>query len=88
MSKGLTLTLDAHTDQLASSSVYDDFQGFLAVINARDGYPVTSQGNIRIRPGHDTLVALSAVDVKADQEGIGGISLDKRCRREQNACCR
>ncbi len=76
--KGLTITLDAHTDQIASSSVYDDFQGFLAVVNSRDGYPITSQGQIRLRPGQDTLVAMSAVDVRADKEGIEDVPLDKR----------
>ncbi len=35
VTKGLTVMLDAHTDQVAKSTVYDSFQGFMAVINSR-----------------------------------------------------
>ena len=36
--KGLTLMLDAHTDQLAPSSIHDDFQGFLALIHNKQAH--------------------------------------------------
>ncbi len=45
----------------------------------RDSYPVVSQGNIRIRPGHDTLVALTATDTLADKK-IKNVSLQKRLK--------
>ncbi len=67
VSKGLSLVLDAHTDILAAGSVGEDFQGFFAVVDARDAYPQTDQKNVRIRPGYDNLVALNAIDVKAVQ---------------------
>ncbi len=70
--------LDSHTDQVAPSSVYDSFQGFLSVITSRESYPLANQNNIRIRPGHDNLVALSATDIKADHN-IDKIALEKRC---------
>ena len=53
---------------------YKNFEIFLN----RDSYPITSQGNIRIRPGHDTLVAINAVDIQADKAGIENIELEKR----------
>lgn len=74
--KGLSLMLDAHTNLVSSSSVKEDFQGFIAVISPRDSYPLTLQNSIRIRPGHDNLVALTAVEIAAS--GIEGIPLDKR----------
>ncbi len=78
MRKGLTVTLDARTDQIEAASVHDDFRGFMAVVNSRESYPITSQRQIRVRPGHDTLVSLDAVDVRADKEGIQDIPVDKR----------
>ncbi len=66
--KGLEVTLDAHTDLIAASSVREDFQGFLAVVSERESYPLTSQKSIRIRAGHVTEVALNAIDIQASDE--------------------
>ena len=35
-SEGLTVVLDAHTDIVSSSSVYDDFAGFYTVVDAKN----------------------------------------------------
>ena len=35
-SEGLTVVLDAHTDIITSSSVYDDFEGFYTVVDAKN----------------------------------------------------
>jgi hypothetical protein len=51
-SKGLSLMLDAHSDLIAASSIPDDFRGFLAVIDSRTQYPITSGKSVLIRPGH------------------------------------
>ncbi len=77
VSKGLSLVLDAHTDLLAAGTVSEDFQGFFAVVDARDAYPQTDLKNIRIRPGYDNLVALSAVDVTANKR-IKDVDIDDR----------
>ena len=37
--KGLTVVLDAHSDLLTSSSVYDDVEGFYAVWDPRTSIP-------------------------------------------------
>ncbi len=67
ISKGLSLVLDAHTDLLASGSVAEDFQGFFAVVDSMDAYPQAEQKNIRIRPGYDNLVSMSATSVSANE---------------------
>ena len=38
-SEGLTVVLDAHTDIITSSSVYDDFEGFYAVVDSKNQVP-------------------------------------------------
>ena len=35
-SEGLTIVLDAHTDIVSSSSVYDDFAGFYTVVDSKN----------------------------------------------------
>ena len=35
-SEGLTVVLDAHTDIVSSSSVYDDFAGFYTVVDSKN----------------------------------------------------
>ncbi len=37
-----------------------------------------SQGNIRIRPGHDTLVAITATDVRSNENEIKSLDVEKR----------
>lgn len=78
LEKGLTVILDAHTDMIQDTSVAEDFKGFIAVVNSNDGYPLTRQNSMRIRPGHDNLVAMGAIDVRADKDDIGSIGVDKR----------
>ena len=41
-SKGLTVILDAHTDQVADSSVYDDVEGFYAIVDSKNQVRVSS----------------------------------------------
>jgi hypothetical protein len=55
-SKGLTLMLDAHSDLIAASSIPDDFEGFLAVIDSRTQYPITSRKSVLIRSGHSVRI--------------------------------
>ncbi len=66
--KGLTVMLDAHTDLLASGSVDEDFQGFVAYVNAGDKFPLTHQRGIRLRGGHENIVNLKAVDIKTTED--------------------
>ena len=37
--RGLTLIIDAHSDILSPSTVRDDFEGFLALVNSQTKFP-------------------------------------------------
>jgi hypothetical protein len=58
--------LDAHTDWLTSSSVDEDFQGFVAYVAPGESFPLTFKTGVRLRPGHENMVAIRAVDVRTD----------------------
>ena len=68
VNKGLSLVLDAHTNLLAPGSVREDFQGFIAIIGSKTQYPLSEQKNIRIRPGYDNQIAISATNVHATSQ--------------------
>ena len=68
VSKGLTLMLDSHSDLLSASSISDDFEGFLAVINDNKQFPITSQRSVLIRPGQHNLVSIDAKRVSARKD--------------------
>ena len=59
VSNGLHLLLDSHSDLLSGSSISDDFQGFIAVVNDNKQFPITSQKSVLIRPGHHNLVSIN-----------------------------
>ena len=65
--KGLTVILDAHTDLLTSSSVYDDVEGFYAVVGSKNQYPLTNYRSIFIKPGFTNQVGMHPVHVAADK---------------------
>lgn len=75
--KGLSLMLDAHSDQVASSSIPDDFQGFTAVVDSRKQYPLTTRKSVMIRPGHSNVVSLGATKVTPN-ENIRSTDAKKR----------
>ena len=77
VSKGLTLMLDSHSDLLSASSISDDFEGFLAVINDNKQFPMTNQKSVLIRPGQHNLVSIDAKRVSAKKE-IRKYQPDKR----------
>ena len=49
--KGLTLIFDRHSDALSPSTVTDNFQGFLTVIDDNDKFPLTSVTSLIARHG-------------------------------------
>ena len=49
---------------------FSSMQGFMAIVTNSVSYPLTALKNLRIKPGHDNLVALKAVDVQADKWGL------------------
>ena len=76
ISKGLQVILDAHSNLIAGGSVPGDFDGFYAIIESKDQYPMTSRKSILLRPGHNNYVSLTAT--KITSEGIIDIEPKKR----------
>jgi hypothetical protein len=74
---GLTVMLDAHTDLLAEFSVNSDFKGFTATVLPPSSFPLLSQNEFEIKPGHINVFAMTAIKLDAD-EGIRNIEPFKR----------
>ena len=66
--KGLTLIVDRHSDALSPSSVTEDFQGFLTIVDDKQKFPLTSATNLIVRPGHETNIEVSAVKIHSYDE--------------------
>ena len=70
ISKGLKVILDAHSNLLAGGTVPGDFDGFYAIINAKDQYPMTSMKSILLSPGHNNFVSMSAMHITSKVDDI------------------
>jgi hypothetical protein len=68
--KGLTVMMDSHADWLRSSSVDEDFNGFVAYVASGNTFPLTTKKGFRLKPGHENMVAIKAVDVITDAKTI------------------
>ena len=66
--KGLTLIVDRHSDALSPSSVTEDFQGFLTIVDDKQKFPLTSTTNLIVRPGYETNIEVSAVKIHSFDE--------------------
>ena len=64
---GLTVFLDAHTDQLSELSVSSDLEGFVVMVASQNDFPLTFQRGVYIKPGHANLISLSAIKIDADE---------------------
>ena len=58
--KGLTLVVDRHSNMLSASTVMDNFQGFVTVIDGNDKYPLTSSSSLIARPGYETNMEVNS----------------------------
>ena len=65
---GLQLILDAHSDVLESFSVSRDFEGFTGLITDPGSFPLTDMRGFEVRTGHNNMVAVSAVQIEADDD--------------------
>ena len=77
-SKGLTLVLDAHSDTVASSSVTEDVDGFFAIVDSSNQFPMTRIKSALVRPGHNNLVAIKATKVASDPRIRAGATKEQR----------
>ena len=64
--KGLELILDAHRDIISGGTVMEDFDGFKAIIDSNEQFPLIKRKSILIRPGHNNFVAMEATKVTSD----------------------
>ena len=75
--KGLRLVLDAHTDRVTAGSVFDNYRGFVTMVDSREKYPLTARQSFLVKPGRENYVAISALRVVAE-DGIKPIEPKKR----------
>ena len=78
VSKGLKLILDAHSDLVAGGSISEDIDGFLAIIDRKDQFPMTTRKTVFLRPGHSNNVALKMTKVHADDTAKRAADAKKR----------
>jgi hypothetical protein len=65
---GLEIVLDAHSDVVESFSINSDFEGFTGLITDPGSFPLTNLKGFEVKPGHNNLVAVSAVKIDADDD--------------------
>ena len=75
--EGLKLVLDAHTSNIASGSISDNFRGFHVVVDGKEKYPFTTRNGILLKTGQDNELIISATRFEAD-EGIRTVKPFKR----------
>ena len=75
--KGLRLVLDAHTDRVTAGTVFDNYRGFVTMVDSKDKYPLTARQSFLVKPGRENYVAISALRVVAE-DGIKPIEPRKR----------
>ena len=78
-SMGLKLVLDAHTDIVESISISQDFEGFTGLITEPGNFPLANLRGFEVMPGHNNLVALSAVKIDADEDLRGLKPETRKC---------
>ena len=66
--KGLFLILDAHTDQFATTSVDNDFEGFTGLINPSGSFAMMSLEGFQIKPGHLNAITISGSRIDAEDD--------------------
>ena len=65
---GLQVFLDAHSDVVESFSVSRDFEGFTGLVTDPGSFPLSNLKGFEVKPGHNNLVAVTAVQVDADDD--------------------
>ncbi len=68
LAKGLQLVLDAHTDRVSPGTVFENYDGFRVHVNKRTSFPLIKRQSFLVKPGQQTFVSLSAIDIKTDDD--------------------
>jgi hypothetical protein len=64
--KGLLVVLDLHSDSLSASSLDQETQEFFGVITQSRNFPQVNISGFDIKPGHKTILALSATIITTE----------------------
>ena len=73
----MKLVLDAHTSNVSSGSISDNFRGFHVVIDGKEKYPFTTRNGILLKTGQDNEIVIKATRFEAD-EAIKSVKPFKR----------
>ena len=74
------MILDAHSNYLSPGTVKMDNQGFVAMVDSGENYPLTTYVGFLIKPGHTSLVSLSAKRISATDDLRRSLSpLKRKC---------
>ena len=57
---GLRLTLDLHSNRVSFGSLNQDYKAFKLFVGQSDEFPVFQQRSVRLEPGHEHFMELSA----------------------------
>ena len=71
------MILDGHNDKVSEATVAEDFDGFYAIIDSDNHYPMINKGSVLIRPGHTNFVGISATKITA-LDNLRALSIGKR----------
>ena len=66
--KGLRVVLDGHANMVSGGTVPEDFDGFYAIIDAKNQYPMTTKKPVLIRPGHTNIISMVPTKVTASSD--------------------
>ena len=77
--KGLFLILDAHTDQFATTSVSNDFEGFTGLINPSGSFAIMSLEGFQIKPGNLNAITISGSRIDAEDDMKNMDVNDRKC---------
>ena len=77
--KGLFIVLDAHSDQFSATSVQNDFDGFMGLINPSGSFPSTFYERFQIRPGHLNSISITATKIDANDDMKDMHVNDRQC---------
>ena len=69
--------MDGHSNQISGGTVSGDFDGFYALIDSDNHYPLMNQRSVLIKPGHTNLIAISPISITAS-DNLQKIPVDKR----------
>ena len=66
--KGLTVIIDGHSDKVSSSTVKENFNGFITLVDDNHKFPLLSLTNLISRPGYENNIKVDAIKLQSKAE--------------------